>query len=215
MARSKSPLFSKRVLGGVLVLGLVSALFLRGTLVRAVLERATERVRDVAAVSPSAPLDPPLEVPPPEVESERVDATPAEPEARTGVRVTRPSESEASRRILAGGTRVSIERVLDWARRKRIPRARPRPAEGGLPAGLEIEGAHAWVAGILPRDRLVRVEGRAVSDPESVIGAVARARGAGKDYVTGTFARSTPAGVVEYEVRFEQPYAEDLPEPSR
>ena len=61
------------------------------------------------------------------------------------------------------------------------------------------------------RDRLVRVEGRAVSDAESVIGAVARARGTGKDFVTGTFARGTPTGVVEYEVRFEQPYAEDLP----
>jgi hypothetical protein len=107
---------------------------------------------------------------------------------------------------VGGALYADQARVLSWIQSRKIPEARPVPASPPAPAGIEIVGAEAFGVGIRSSDRLVRVAGAPVADPDAVAAAVIAARNRHAESLTAEFLRPSEAGWERWTLVIAQPY---------
>ena len=101
------------------------------------------------------------------------------------------------------GVRVGTHTVLELAERRALPSARPVPAQGERPAGLELYGVGGLGVGMRDGDILTSVAGVPVTSVGAVTELVLRARAHRTPEISAQFWRNGATGTLVVE----QPYA--------
>lgn len=127
-------------------------------------------------------------------------------DARTSPRAAKSRRSKASPTSPLG-VRVRSEQVFELAERRALPGARPVPAEGGRPAGLELHGVSGLGVGMRDGDVLTSVAGAEVTSLAAVTELVLRERARRAPEISAQFWRDGAPGLLVVE----QPY---LPAPT-
>lgn len=102
--------------------------------------------------------------------------------------------------------RADRARVLAWANGQLVPQGRAAQASFGMPAGIELFQVGALGVGVMDRDRLIAVDGGAVTTRGEVVAAVLGARGREQEAIVATLVRNTESGPLKFQVIIEQPY---------
>ena len=95
-----------------------------------------------------------------------------------------------------------------WAHQRMAPQGKSAPAEGSMPAGIELFGVAPLGIGLLDGDRLVSIGGAPVSERSQVVEHVLAARGRREDRIEVGLLRRTQAGPVAFSVTVNQPYSD-------